>query len=285
MPEIGLARFAGQLQLEDLKSGRVRCGQDGNIHEKSIPFAIVAQVLAGEYVITRRGQTEHIAPGEAFLTSANEPLHIVHRFNPRRASAMESRWVHFRFSLAGTLDPVALLDLPLRLPRGQAQEIGEMIDSWLSGAPDAVPTLARLAKRQEFGCGILARLAAWFPFRPESAALLSGVERLQPMTQYIREHLGRPISLADLARQVRLSPSRLHALCRTHLGCPPLAYVRKLRLEEAARQLLATDEPLYRIALVAGFCNQFHFSRDFKRTFGLSPSLYRRNRWENQIEV
>ena len=54
------------------------------------------------------------------------------------------------------------------------------------------------------------------------------------------------------------------------------AYVRRLRLEWVARQLAESERPLARLALAAGFADQSHFTRAFKRYSGLTPSAYRR---------
>jgi AraC family transcriptional regulator len=53
-------------------------------------------------------------------------------------------------------------------------------------------------------------------------------------------------------------------------------YVRKLRVEQARRDLLATDQPLSTIALATGFTDQAHFSRVFKQLTGLTPGAFRR---------
>jgi AraC-like DNA-binding protein len=46
-------------------------------------------------------------------------------------------------------------------------------------------------------------------------------------------------------------------------------------VEQAARELAETDEPLSEIALRAGFYDQSHFSNVFRRVLGVSPAAYR----------
>jgi AraC family transcriptional regulator len=53
------------------------------------------------------------------------------------------------------------------------------------------------------------------------------------------------------------------------------AYVRRLRLDWAASRLKMADEPIARIGLEAGFADQSHFTRAFKRYTGLTPAEYR----------
>jgi AraC family transcriptional regulator len=53
--------------------------------------------------------------------------------------------------------------------------------------------------------------------------------------------------------------------------------MRKLRIEFACRRLTNTDAPLVEIALAAGFADQSHFSRAFKRETGRSPAEFRKS--------
>ncbi|MCF7849150.1 MAG: helix-turn-helix domain-containing protein, partial [Kiritimatiellales bacterium] len=57
---------------------------------------------------------------------------------------------------------------------------------------------------------------------------------------------------------------------------PPMEYLKQLRLAEACRLLVGTDLSLKEVAADTGFCNQFHFSRDFCKAFGKPPGRWRR---------
>ena len=52
-------------------------------------------------------------------------------------------------------------------------------------------------------------------------------------------------------------------------------YIRQLRVEYACRQLSSSSTALAEIASAAGFSDQSHFSRTFKRQIGMTPSQYR----------
>jgi AraC-like DNA-binding protein len=54
------------------------------------------------------------------------------------------------------------------------------------------------------------------------------------------------------------------------------SYVRRLRLDWAARELVRSETSLAGVALEAGFADQSHFTRFFKRHTGLTPQAYRR---------
>jgi AraC family transcriptional regulator len=51
--------------------------------------------------------------------------------------------------------------------------------------------------------------------------------------------------------------------------------VRQRRIQFACGRLTATDAPLADVALAAGFCDQSHFTKAFRRVTGMTPSAYR----------
>jgi AraC-like DNA-binding protein len=55
-------------------------------------------------------------------------------------------------------------------------------------------------------------------------------------------------------------------------------YVRRRRLEHAARLLCSTEATAAAIAVECGFADQSHLTRLFRRRFGVTPSAYRRSR-------
>jgi AraC family transcriptional regulator len=59
-------------------------------------------------------------------------------------------------------------------------------------------------------------------------------------------------------------------------GTPVGTYVRGLRLNWAAARLADSEDTIAQIASEAGFFDQSHFTRTFRRHFGLTPQAYRR---------
>jgi AraC family transcriptional regulator len=78
-----------------------------------------------------------------------------------------------------------------------------------------------------------------------------------------------------VAAAVGIHPVHLARVFRRHCGCTLGDYVRKLRVDYAARKLVSSDEPLARIACDAGFADQSHFTRSFKRQTGMTPAAFR----------
>jgi AraC family transcriptional regulator len=95
---------------------------------------------------------------------------------------------------------------------------------------------------------------------------------------YLQAHRLERINLGDLARSVGIHPTRLAHEFRSRFSVSPGEYVRRLRLEWAAGQLETGDATVAEVALRAGFYDQSHFSRMFRRHFGVAPAAWRRAR-------
>lgn len=97
-----------------------------------------------------------------------------------------------------------------------------------------------------------------------------GVRRAR---EYLAEHFAEPVTLADLERVARLSRFHLARSFTARYGLPPHAYQVQLRLA-AARRLIQAGLPLAHAAAGAGFADQSHLGRHFKRVWSITPGLY-----------
>lgn len=77
-------------------------------------------------------------------------------------------------------------------------------------------------------------------------------------------------------RQMGLSQRRIVEIFKSAYGMTPKAYMDMLKLEEAKRLLLETDEKMIAIAASVGFGSLSTFNRFFKEETGGSPIEYRR---------
>jgi transcriptional regulator GlxA family with amidase domain len=91
----------------------------------------------------------------------------------------------------------------------------------------------------------------------------------------MEQNLARPIAVAAVAAEVGLSARQLERLCRQHVGMAPASLYRQVRMRYANWLIENTDRSVTEIANDAGFADCAHFSRQFKDTYGLSPSTRR----------
>ena len=100
---------------------------------------------------------------------------------------------------------------------------------------------------------------------------------LKKAKDLLHERFHEPLTLVDVADFVDVHPVSLARAFRRTYHCTVGEYVRKLRIECACQKLLTSDAPMVEIAFSAGFSEQSHFCRTFKRLTGLTPSEYRSN--------
>ncbi|MBN2982431.1 response regulator [Cohnella algarum] len=99
------------------------------------------------------------------------------------------------------------------------------------------------------------------------------------VTEYIRAHFrDRGLKVQDIAGEVHFSPAYVSYLFKKVMKVNVWEYVTAVRIEEAKRLLATTDKKRYEIAYQVGYESPEHFSRIFKRSVGVSPADYRKER-------
>ena len=91
----------------------------------------------------------------------------------------------------------------------------------------------------------------------------------------MRKEENYTLGLQAMLRISQYSPEHLCRTFRKYLGTSPTAFLSTIRLEEAARRLIYSDEDIISIASSVGFDNLSYFYRRFKEWHGLSPRKYR----------
>ncbi len=107
---------------------------------------------------------------------------------------------------------------------------------------------------------------------------LEGVKHadaMQKAVKYVNAHYSEQITLEDVARVVKLSPTYFSKLFSEEMGCRFTVYLNRLRIERAKLLLSETETPLVDIALLVGFEDQSYFTKVFRKIAGLSPGKYR----------
>jgi AraC family transcriptional regulator len=105
-----------------------------------------------------------------------------------------------------------------------------------------------------------------------------------PAKEFLRDNCAEHVRIVDAAGAIGVHPVYFARAFRKFLRCTPAEYVNRCRLNKAAA-LLKTDAGLAEIALEAGFSDQSHFAKSFKRTFGVTPGFYRRMWRSRQVQI
>lgn len=93
---------------------------------------------------------------------------------------------------------------------------------------------------------------------------------------FVERNFRKTAGVAEIARELGLTPNRLHAVTMRAVGRGPLAVLHDRVMLEAKRELMFTTKRVADIAFDCGFEDPAHFSRFFTQRAGLSPRAYRR---------
>lgn len=92
---------------------------------------------------------------------------------------------------------------------------------------------------------------------------------------FLASRVGGRVSLQELAKAMRVSPSTLSHRYVEETGRSPIAAFNVMRIE-VARSLISRGLKLEVVAAQTGFCNAYHLSKAFSQHFAMSPAAYRR---------
>lgn len=143
----------------------------------------------------------------------------------------------------------------------------KMIGLWLSG-----DVMSRI-EAQNLGSELIYLiLKKYGRFQQET---LHSPDHFNWIMSYFSFHLSDNITVEDMAKRARMSPSSFSALFHKHFGTSPYQYLLKLRIENAQELLTKSNLKLHQIAEYCGFSDPHHFSKMFKKATGMTPGVFR----------
>jgi AraC family transcriptional regulator len=219
-------------------------------------------VLDGEYGETvERGALQSHGPA----TLIAKPAGTVHG-NHLGSAPVECLVIELRADTVAALqDSVPLFFDVLVQRSAQVAQYGGRLRAELARRDDVTPLAV-----EGLVCELLAELARTPIPRPDARN-----RWLTRARDLLHDEPG-PQSLSDLARRIGLHPIYVARAFRARFGCAVGEYARRLRVERARRLLHHTRLALSEIAAQAGYSDQSHMTRDFRRAFDQSPGAYRR---------
>ncbi len=102
--------------------------------------------------------------------------------------------------------------------------------------------------------------------------------RVSRIYSFLQENKCRNIGLPDIAGYLHLSESYTSFFIKQISGQTFSQLLRAVRIDHVKNLLITTDDSLHAIAEQCGFSNEFHLSKVFKETTGVSPSAFRKLR-------
>jgi AraC-like DNA-binding protein len=241
---------------------RVEAGRQMAAHELSL-FELNF-IASGSYPVLLNGEEHHAVAGGVYAYRPGD----VAGSPGADAGGIVCHWVKFTW-------PQTRVTLPLALARGTMLDAGQRTRF--------VETFSRLLElhqggRTETRLAASAALLELLAIVAEAAAAPARVpdRRLSRALELIERGFAKPLLMRELAEAAGLTEDYFTRLFRRELGVPPMQHLIRRRLGEA-RRLLAEDPRLgvAEAARRSGFDDPGHFTRLFRRHFGVAPREFR----------
>lgn len=98
---------------------------------------------------------------------------------------------------------------------------------------------------------------------------------IQEAVTYMEQNMQRSVTVEEIADVCRLNRSYFSKLFRESMGCPPQEFLIRMRLSRAAELMRDGNLSIGEVSAQCGYPNQLHFSRAFKKRYGVSPREWR----------
>jgi len=250
--------------------GCEHCRPGYQIDRPDFPFHSIEFVARGRGSLTLAGHEHALSPGKVFsygpgvphliTTDAQTPLvkYFVDFKGP------DARKLLCRYGLApGTATQVASPEAILRV-------FDDLIGNGENDSRYSPLLCATILQQLVLK---IAETAA-----TQEAHTTAAFSTYQTCRDFIRANCLAIRSLDEVAGQCRIDAAYLCRLFRRFDDQSPYQYLMRLKMTAAAQRLQAPDARVKEVAYELGFRDAFHFSRAFKKVFGVSPDAFRRLR-------
>jgi AraC-like DNA-binding protein len=258
-------RPGGLHGVELFRASRTRSSFPKHFHDtysiRLFEAGVVESLYRGRSNVLTAGDIDVLEPGAVHTASAADKQGWSCRCLYVSREFLEYSALEFGATRLPPLEPLLeRKELPLFLRLQRAHRHLEPDSDELEGETLLVGGLAALVER--------------FARRPHKIIQAGREPRyVATLRSFLDEHYDRRVALSDLARMVELNPVYLVRSFRQHIGLPPHAYRRQIRLNQACR-MLQSGVSASEVAHAVGFADQSHLTRAFKQVMRITPGRY-----------
>ncbi len=223
----------------------------------------------GRYSL-RGGPEIAVGPGQAFLL----PPEVPHRYAADEKEPWSVYWLHFT-----GLSALPLCELIGRQP--------QPLDVDFAHRETAIEAFRRCFALLKNPCQTEEYFAACqYALTAVSSVVLAGKQAAVGLTEkggravqraiaFMKQNLGRAVTLEEIAAAAGFSASHLSSLFKAATDHAPMDYYLRMKMQSAGKELYFTDRSVKEIAAQFGIFDSCYFSRSFKKVMGMSPLAYR----------
>ncbi len=255
---------AGDLDAELLRGRFADFSYDLHTHDT----ACLALITEGAIRIRMRGSEFVARQGDLYAIDADAP----HAGWPVDAGGWSQRTIyvdlaHLRALLTGERAAAGAIQGPIIRDPALAALFLQVHRGSEQGSPQLVRDQGYFA----FARSLFARHVGG---RPAAVVVGRETQAVRRARDYLDDHLDERVSLADIAAAAGLPAYRLYRAFERGTGMTPHDYQRQARIRLAI-ELIRRGRSLAETAAAAGFADQAHLTRSFRRRMGVTPGAYR----------
>lgn len=244
------------------------------LHSVSNPcFCVIAQ---GSKEVLLGNERYQYDPAHYLLFTAELPV-VTHVID----ASQERPYLSFRVELDPTLVSSVMVEAGHPSPKNQAGVRAINVSALDADLLDAVVRLVRLVDsptEARFLAPLITREIVYRLLKGEQSdrlrhvAVLGGsTHRIVRAIERLRKEFDQPLRIDDLARDLGMSVSSFHHHFKAVTAMSPLQFQKRLQLQTARRLMLGEHLDAASAAYRVGYDDASHFSREYKRLFGLPP--------------
>ncbi len=249
-------------------NGFEKVHNNGVKHTKTLPYISIVQATEGYYSFgLDGGDVKDTCEGGFFVAPSLKQQEIIHHTNSQ-SKTMSARWIFLQVYIDDLIPFDRYFSLPIFLPKEYETKLNFIFDK-LFAADNVIDR-----KIQCYEC-----LKLLLPLC-EKKNITNGY--ISHGIAYIQKNFSRRLSVEDIANEIGVSPSYLYVIFKREMDISPIAYLNDIKLSYACMLLEYTEKSVCAIAEECGICDQYYFSKLFKRKYGSSPLHYRKHLKQKQ---
>ena len=254
--------------LSVMFGGFEKCTSDFEINRESFPYYVIEIPTKGRCSLEIEGDQYELKKGSLGGFSPGTP----HHYRCDKNDPVEHIFIAFSGSEASILFEKSSLSKDNVIPLARPSYSLFLAESILNKG------LEKTESSHQLCCVYLKALF----LEQGSNLVLSGhsdalaMDRFWKCRKYIDENYSSILSVAGVASACSIDIRYMSRLFKKYGNITPHKYIMQLKLSEAANRLLTTSLSVSEIGYLVGFEDPYHFSRNFKNLYSLSPLHYRK---------
>lgn len=241
-----------------------------NVIGRCNTFYVMSYLKTGEAVVRMNGQ-EYKTPAGSIVLIPPDTVHDHIKTSKEEAIFL---WWHFRFTVAGDIDILKLLRLPVVTMMNNT-ELFEKIFTQYMDTISKTDSLPALIYKNAKGLEVLSCLFGSILSSTETGLEAGISDVFRDILMDVSKEPKANISLTWIAKKYHMNPTYISNRFKNNFGISPIFLHRKL-LEERAKELLHySTQSIGEISNALEFSDIAVFTRFFTERTGVSPSKYR----------